>query len=88
MRTGVFCQEGVAYYRDCLGGLLLKRPGGGWKSLFESDSARKHLQQSLTSPVKSLLRAPSLSLTFPSKKRIYTATTRFRLEIILSDYLE
>lgn len=44
MRTGVFCQEGVAYYRDCLGGLLLKRPGGGWKSLFESHSARKVLE--------------------------------------------
>lgn len=37
-RTAVIYPLGVLYYRDPVGGLLLKRPADGWSSLLESGS--------------------------------------------------
>ncbi len=37
MRTAVLRKHGAVYYRDALGGLLLRRPRDGWHSLLEGD---------------------------------------------------
>lgn len=36
-RTMVMRSDGLAYYREKLGALLLKRPQGGWQSLLENE---------------------------------------------------
>lgn len=36
-RTAILRRHGVVYYRDPIGGLLLKRPQGGWSSLLRAD---------------------------------------------------
>lgn len=39
MRTAVLRRQGAVYYREPLGGLLLKRPQDGWASLLNGDDA-------------------------------------------------
>lgn len=41
MRSIIIRNHGVVYYREEVGGLLLKKPEGGWASLLEGDGAAK-----------------------------------------------
>lgn len=43
-RTGIFRPQGVVYSRDAVGTLLLKRPEGGWHTLFESEGAARMIR--------------------------------------------
>lgn len=36
LRTAIICKDGVAYYREKLGGLLLKKTKGGWSGLLDN----------------------------------------------------
>ena len=43
LRTAIIRRHGVAYARNEIGGLLLKKPEEGWGSLFEDDDTRQVL---------------------------------------------
>lgn len=43
MRTAIIRKQGVLYYRDEVGGLLLKKPQNGWNTLLNNKAARNIL---------------------------------------------
>lgn len=43
-RTGIFGGHGAVYYREKTGGMLLKRPKEGWRSLLENEEAIRLLE--------------------------------------------
>lgn len=66
-RTGIFFNHGAVYYREKTGGMLLKRPKEGWRSLLENEGVIRILELLCDSGFRRVL-----TNIFQSQKNTFT----------------
>lgn len=70
-RTGIIRKDGVVYYRDKIGGLLLKKPKGAWHDLLKSDKSATNILELLSdvdfcTALKEIIRTKKTTFTISS----------------------
>lgn len=70
-RTGIIHKDGVVYYRDKIGGLLLKKPEGAWHDLLKENNSKINILE-LISDVDF---CTALKEIIKTKKTIFTISS-------------